>query len=142
MCRGSKHLWQLSSTELLYSATLYLTSSQLLLSQLVSSGVVWVLSPIRLLLGGLTDLLAFLFISLSPGCKCDTRGTISGIAECQQVGLLLSASRHLQESAVLGAFQLRLSQQLLERPVLTPSSQRLHHNLGLHENIGLRPVIN
>lgn len=62
---------------------------------------------------GLTDLLAFLFISLSPGCKCNTKGTISGIAECQQVGLLLSASRHLRAYAVLGLFQLCLSQQLL-----------------------------
>lgn len=90
----------------------------------------------------LVHLLAFLFISLSLGCKCDTKGTISRIAECQQVGLLLSASRRLRAWAVLGLFQLRLSQQLLEGPVLTLSSQRLHHNLGLHENTGLRPAIN
>ena len=127
--------------EPLCSATLYLISSQLLLSQPVSSGVVGTV-PHQASSQGLIDLLACLFISLSPGCKCDTKGTISGIAECQQVGLLLSASRHLRACAVLGVFQLRLSQQLLERPVLMLSSQRLHHNLGLHENIGLRPVIN
>lgn len=89
----------------------------------------------------LIDLLAFLFIS-SPGCKCNTKGTISGIAECQQVGLLPSASRHPRAGGAVGVFQLRLSQQLLESPVLTLSSQRLHRRLGLRENTGLRPVIN
>lgn len=79
--------------EPLCSPALYLTSSQLLLSQTVSSGVLGTVLH-RASSQRLIDLLAFLFISLSPGCKCDTRGTISGIAECQQVGLLLSASQH------------------------------------------------
>jgi len=90
----------------------------------------------------LNALLTFLFIFPSPGCKCETKGTISGIAECQQVGLLLSASWHLLICAVWGVFQLCLFQQLLETPILTLNSQRSHHNLCLHDNTGLRPVIN
>ena len=107
----------------------------------MSSGVVGAV-PHQASSQGLTDPLAFLFVSLSPGCKCDTKGTVSGIAECHQVGLLPSASRHLGACAAVGALQLHPSQQLLEGPVLALSSQRLHHSLGFLKNIGLRPVIN